>query len=76
MPMDFPDMRSLEMAARVHKFRNIDKGESEDDFRNALADHVAPKDFIESQEIRSKIGWDQWSDDENKDTLRRAGMNI
>lgn len=72
MPMDFSDMRSLEMVARVHKFRAIDAHETEDEYRNALSDHVAPIDFIESQEIRNKKGWDQWSDDENKDMLRRV----
>ena len=75
MPMDFPDLKSLQLAARVWKFREISEGESEDDYRNALADHVAPRDFIESQEIRNKVGWDQWSDEQNKDMLRKRGMN-
>jgi len=74
MPMDFPDLKSLQFAAKVHKFREIGEGESEDDYRNALADHVAPRDFIESQEIRNKVGWDQWSNEQKKDMLRRAGM--
>ena len=69
--MDFPDLESLKFCAEVHKFRKINDGESEDDFRNALADHVAPIDFIESGEIRNKVGWDKWTDDQNKDMLRR-----
>jgi len=76
MPMDFPDLRSLQTTAKIFKFREIKKGESENDYRNALADYVAPRDFIESQEIRLKVGWDRWSDDQKKDMLRRAGMNI
>ena len=72
MPMNFPDLKSLQMAANLHKFREIVEGETEDDYRNALADHVAPRDFIESQEIRNKVGWDQWSEAQNKDTLIRA----
>lgn len=76
MPMDFPDMKSLEMAARIHKFRKINKNETEDEYRESLADHVKPRDFIESQEIRNKTGWDLWSDNQNKDMLRRSGMKI
>jgi len=76
MPMDFPDLRSLQITAKRYKFREIKKGEAEDDYRNALADHVAPRDFIESQEIRNKVGWDQFSDEQNKDMLRRSGVDI
>lgn len=72
MPMDFPDLKSLRMAAKIHQFRIVNYGESEDDYRNALADHVAPRDIIESQEIRNKAGWDQWTDDQNKDMLKRS----
>jgi len=76
MPMDFPDLKSLQMAARVHKFRDINEGESEDDYRNALADHVISIDPIESQEIRNKVGWDQWSEEQEKDLLKRSGFNV
>ncbi len=71
MPMSFPDMESLERAAEMWKFREINPGETEDDYREALADHVEPEDFIESNEIRFKVGWDQWSDEQNRDMLRR-----
>ncbi len=73
MPMDFPDLKSLKFTARIHDFRDIGNGESEDHYREVLADHVAPRDFIESQEIRNKVGWDQWSDEQNRDMLKRAG---
>lgn len=76
MPMDFPDLKSLQMAAKIHDFRGISMDESEDDYRNALADHVAPRDFIESQEIRNKVGWDQWTESQEKDMLRRSGVNV
>lgn len=76
MPMDFPDMRSLEMAARIHKFRDIHEDESEDDYRNALADHIAPRDFMESQEVRNKVGWDQWSDEQKEDMFKNVGFII
>ena len=74
--MDFPDLESLEMAARVHKFRKINEGENEDEYRTALANHVEPIDFIESQEIRNKVGWDKFTEEQNKNMLRSKGMNI
>lgn len=76
MPMDFPDMKSLARCAEAWRFRQPEDGESEDDYRSALADFVAPKDFIESQEIRNKVGWDRWSDAQNKDMLRRSGFRV
>lgn len=61
MPMDFPDMRSLKSCAKVHKFRQPQEDESENEYRAALADHVKPIDQIESMEIRTGRGWDKWS---------------
>lgn len=61
MPMDFPDMDSLRRCAKCHDFRQPSNGESEDDYRAALADHVQPRDYIESLEIRNKVGWDKFS---------------
>jgi len=60
MPMDFPDMNSLKRAAELRKFREPLKNETEDAFRAALADHVQPINLIESIEIRSKVGWNQF----------------
>ncbi len=60
MPMDFPDMNSLKAAARIHGFRIINNYESEDEYREALADHVKSIDFLESLEIRDKVGWDKF----------------
>jgi len=71
MPMDFPDLRSLEFAAEVHNFRKIKKGETEDEFRSALADHVQSIDYIESLEIRNKVGWDKFTDAQKRDMIIR-----
>ncbi len=76
MPMSFPDMKALKRAAECWKFREPNDGETEADYRKALADFVQPQDFIESQEIRTSKGWDQWNDRENKDMLRRSGFNV
>ena len=72
MPMDFPDMKSLKNAAEVHRFRQPRKGETEADFRRALADHVRPIDFVESEEIRTDHGWDKFTDSESRGMLGRA----
>ena len=74
MPMDFPDMASLIDAADVHQFRAPLEGEAEKDYREALANHVRPRDMIESMEIRNSVGWDRWSDEQNRDMLKRAGI--
>ena len=72
MPMDFPDMESLIQCAENWKFRPPDEGEEEEHYRSALADFVRPKDFIESQEIRNKVGWDKFSDSQNKTMVVEA----
>ena len=72
MPMDFPDMKSLINCAEVHKFREPKEGETEEQFREALADHVQPIDFVESNEIRNKVGWDKWDDEQKHDSIMRA----
>jgi hypothetical protein len=74
MPMDFKDMKSLVKAATVHKFREPEPEETEEDFRAALANHVASIDLVESQEIRTGKGWNKFNDEENKDMLMRASM--
>lgn len=69
MPMDFPDLKSLKSAATLHKFRQPNEGETEDDFRKALADHVKPIDYIESCEIRNKVGWDRFTPKQNQEMV-------
>lgn len=72
MPMSFPDMESLVEAAAVHKFRKPHEDEREESYRVALADHVQKIDFIESMEIRTSKGWDQWNDADAREMLARS----
>ena len=74
MPMDFPDMKSLERAAEMWKFRKPGPDESEESYRNALANFVASQDIVESQEIRHKVGWDKWNDRQGEDLVIRGFM--
>lgn len=76
MPMDFPDLESLRFAAKVHKFRDIEDGESEKHYRISLANHVAKIDPIESEEIRLGKGWDKFTDEENNAYILKKLMNI
>ncbi|WYW00713.1 hypothetical protein Illi2_00031 [Pseudomonas phage vB_PpuM-Illi-2] len=59
MPMSFPDMQSLINRAEQRGFRRPLKAETEEEFRNALADHMLHIDRVESAEIRSGKGWDK-----------------
>lgn len=61
MPMSFPDFDSLKRHAAAWKFRAPNEGETEEQFREALATFIQPYDYIESHEIRNKVGWDQWT---------------
>ncbi len=70
MPMSFPDIKSLESCAKVWKFRQLSENETEEEFREALHQHVKPKDMIESWEIKFKVGWDEWTDEQKRTMLR------
>lgn len=72
MPMDFPDMKSLKRCAECHKFRQPNAAESEADYRTALADFVEPRDFVESCEIRNKVGWNRFTKEQSMDMLHRS----
>lgn len=72
MPMDFPDMTSLLRCAEAWRFREPNPGETEQQYRNALADFVQPQDLVESMEIRTSKGWDRFSDNENWELLARG----
>lgn len=74
MPMNFPNMASLQRAAELHGFRPPAESELENEYRAALADHVWSIDTIEAHEIRTGKGWDCWDDDEKRDLLRRQGF--
>ena len=69
MPMSFPDMNSLTRAAQVHNFRKPLEDETEEDYRKALHEHVKPRDQIESFEILFGVGWDQWTPDQQRQSL-------
>lgn len=69
MPMDFPNMDSLKKAAKVHGFRQPNNDEAEEEYRTSVADHVAPIDKVESYEIRFKVGWDKWSEDQSRQSI-------
>jgi hypothetical protein len=71
MPRDFPDMDSLIRVAECHDFRPPADGESEDAYRSALADHVQPRDYIESLEIRNRVGWNKFTAAQNLDMITR-----
>lgn len=76
MPMDFPNMVSLIFAAQAHGFRKPRDNESEEIYRANLAYFVEMSgDRIEAQEIRTKHGWDKWTEDEKMNLLLRAFMN-
>jgi len=74
MPMDFPDMQSLKQCAQSHKFRQPHKNELEKDYREALANHVAKIDNVESYEIRYSVGWDQWTEEQKRNIFQREGL--
>jgi len=76
MPMDFPDLNSLKREAEMFKFRKPNDGETESEYRTAVADHVAKFDFIESEEVRNGCGWDRFSKDQNIAMLRRSGIDF
>lgn len=72
MPMDFPDMKSLERHAEMTGFRKPQDGETEEQFRAKLADFIQPKDMVEAMEIRAKVGLDKFNQMQEIDLLLRA----
>ena len=77
MPMSFPDREAVEMAAVTWKFRGLDPRETDDQYRTALADHVQSRGaIIESMEIRTGKGWDEFTDAENEEMLLRNLLEV
>lgn len=74
MPRDFPDFKSLLRTAEIYKYRKPYENESEEDYRDMLANYVEPLDYIESLEIRNKVGWNKFSEAQNMDMLERKGL--
>lgn len=71
MPRSFPKMDSLKRIAEVHGCRQPEEGESEELYRDAVADFVESRDMVEACEIRNKVGWDKWDDTQKLNLLRR-----
>lgn len=61
MPMNFPTYESLRNRAASRHFRQPHTNETENDYREALADYMRFIDPVESSEIRSGLGWDKQS---------------
>jgi hypothetical protein len=67
--MSFPDLKSLTNRAKQRGFRQPNEGESEADYRAAFADYMVNIDRVESMEIRTSRGWDEWTDADKHDAL-------
>ena len=65
MPRSFPTIEHVQRAAYSHGFREMRQGETEDQYRAAVADHVQSRDLVESMEIRTGKGWNAFSEIEN-----------
>lgn len=77
MPRSFPDLDSLKWNAQMRNFRQPNEGESENDYRAALAQHVQDLgDMVEAMEIRSGKGWDQWDSHTTQAMLEEASPGI
>jgi len=74
MPMNFPDFQSLKDRAKVRGFRQPNEGETEESYRQSLARHMDNIDMVEANEIRNKVGWDQWTDGQKMVTFLDAMM--
>lgn len=72
MPRSFPTMESLTNNAQMRNFRQPHENEAEEDYREALAQHVHHECgyIVEAMEIRAKVGWNGFSPEQNKDMLR------
>lgn len=71
MPMTYDTLDTLLHAAECYEFREILLSETQDEYRNALADHVHTVSPIAGHEIRTGRGWDEWSQED-----KEAFLNI
>lgn len=77
MPRSFPNMESLTSNAQLRNFRQPHDGESEADYRAALAQHVQDLgDIVEAMEIRSGQGWNAWDLNQTEALLTEASPEI
>ena len=71
MPMSFPDMESLKRRSEQRGFRQPDENESESQFRKEFADFMENIDLVESMEIRTSRGWDEFNERQQINLLER-----
>jgi hypothetical protein len=71
MPMSFPDMESLKRRAEQRGFRQPNENELEFQFRKEFADFMENIDMVESMEIRTSKGWDEFNERQKINLLER-----
>ena len=71
MPMSFPDMESLKRRAEQREFRQPHENESEIQFRKEFSDFMESIDLVESMEIRTSRGWDEFNERQKTNLLER-----
>lgn len=71
MPMSFPDIESLKSRAVQRRFRQPNEDELESQFRKEFADFMESVDLVESMEIRTSIGWDEFNEKQKTNMLER-----
>lgn len=69
MPMNFPDFQSLKGRAKQRNFRPPTENETEEQYRKFFAEFMDCFDTVEANEIRNKVGWDQWNKNQRVETL-------
>lgn len=78
MPMDFPDFTSIKNRAKQRRFREPEENETEEDYRQSFAKFMDSVDMIEANEIRNKVGWNKWTDNQKMvsflDTIMVKGV--
>ena len=72
MPRNFPDMQSLKNNANMRNFRQPLEYETEEAYRSAFADFMRGIDIVESMEIRSSKGWNNWDEVDQLSLLMEA----
>ena len=71
MPMSFPDIESLKSRADQRGFRQPNEDELESQFRKEFADFMESVDLVESMEIRTSRGWDEFNEKQKTNMLER-----
>ena len=71
MPMSFPDIESLKSRADQRGFRQPNEDELESQFRKEFSDFMESVDLVESMEIRTSRGWDEFNEKQKTNMLER-----